>query len=115
MAPTFADQVIVVTGASSGVGRAVARAFGACRAKVALIARNVDALAVAAREIRETGGDALVLPADVADADDVERAAAEVDEQWGRIDTWVNVAMVTVVAPVKDTTAAEYRRVTDVT
>ncbi|MBY0497426.1 MAG: SDR family oxidoreductase [Cyanobacteria bacterium] len=113
--PTSREQVIVVTGASSGVGRAVARAFGAQRAKVALLARNSDALAAAAEEIRQTGGHALVLPTDVADADAVERAAAAVEERWGRIDTWVNVAMATVLARVTDTTAAEYRRVTDVT
>jgi NADP-dependent 3-hydroxy acid dehydrogenase YdfG len=112
--PPTAAQVIVVTGASSGVGRAVARAFGARHAKVALVARNMDALSVAAEEIRRAGGDTLVLPTDVADADAVERAAAAVEKHWGRIDTWVNVAMVTVLARVKDTTAAEYRRVTEV-
>lgn len=113
--PTTTEQVVVVTGASSGVGRAVARAFGARRAKVALLARNSEALAAAAEEIRQTGGHALVLPTDVADADAVERAAAAVEERWGRIDTWVNVAMVSVLARVTDITAAEYRRVTDVT
>lgn len=113
--PTMREQVVVVTGASSGVGRAVARAFGARRAKVALLARNSEALAAAAEEIRQTGGHALVLPTDVADADAVERAAADVEERWGRIDIWVNVAMASVLARVKDTTAAEYRRVTDVT
>jgi NADP-dependent 3-hydroxy acid dehydrogenase YdfG len=115
MAPGTAQDVVVVTGASSGVGRAVARAYGDRGARVALVARNVDALAVAADEIRHRGGDALVLPTDVADADAVERAAAAVEECWGRIDTWINAAMVTVFAPVTDTTAAEYRRVTEVT
>ena len=108
-------QVVVVTGASSGVGRAVARAYGARRARVALIARNVEALEACAAEIRASGGDALVCPADVSDADAVERAAAQVDATWGAIDTWVNVAMVTVFAPIKDTTADEFRRVTEVT
>lgn len=110
-----AKQVVVVTGASSGVGRAVARACGDRRANVALLARNVDALSAAAEEIRQRGGDALVLPTDVADADAVERAATAVEQRWDRIDTWVNAAMVTVFAPVKDTTAAEYRRVSEVT
>ena len=106
---------MVVTGASSGVGRAVARAYGRRKACVGLVARNVQALDACAREIESSGGEALVIPTDVADAEAVERAAAAVQSRWGRIDTWVNVAMATVVAPVKDTTAEEYRRVTEVT
>lgn len=108
-------QIVVVTGASSGVGRAVARAFGARGAKVALLARNETALEACAAEVRDAGGEALVLPLDVADAIAVERAAAEVERQWERIDVWVNVAMATVFAPVKNTTAEEYKRVTEVT
>ena len=108
-------QVVVVTGASSGVGRAVARAFGARHARVALLARNVDALGACAREIELAGGEALVCPVDMADAAAVERAATATEERWGRIDIWVNVAMATVFAPVQDTTAEEYRRVTEVT
>ena len=109
------SEVVVVTGASSGVGRAVARACGARGARVGLVARNHEALENAAREIRAAGGDALVCVADVADADAVERAAEAVEDRWGSIDTWINVAMATVFAPVRDTTAAEYRRVTEVT
>jgi NAD(P)-dependent dehydrogenase (short-subunit alcohol dehydrogenase family) len=105
----------VVTGASSGVGRACARAFGAQGAKVGLIARNTEALEAAADEIRQDGGSALVLPLDVADADAVERAAAQVEAAWGRIDVWVNCAMATVFAPVAQTTPEEFRRVTEVT
>jgi NADP-dependent 3-hydroxy acid dehydrogenase YdfG len=82
---------------------------------VALIARNEQALHAAAAEVRQSGGEALVLPLDVADAEAVERAAASVEAQWGRIDVWVNCAMATVFAPVADTTADEYRRVTEVT
>ncbi|MBA3642116.1 MAG: SDR family oxidoreductase [Acidobacteria bacterium] len=108
------DQVVVVTGASSGVGRAIARAYGARKAKVALLARNQEALDACAAEIREAGGEARVYVVDVSDADAVDRAAASTVEGWGRIDTWVNVAMATVFAPVKDTTAAEFRRVTEV-
>ena len=108
-------QIVVVTGASSGAGRAVARAFGAKGHRVALIARNEEALQVAAREIREAGGEALVLPADVADADAVEAAAAAIEAQWAHIDVWINCAMATVFAPVAETTAEEYRRVTEVT
>jgi NADP-dependent 3-hydroxy acid dehydrogenase YdfG len=108
-------EIVVVTGASSGVGRSVARAYGNRQACVGLVARNVQALEACAREIEACGGEALVVQTDVADAEAVERAAAAVQERWGRIDTWVNVAMATVVAPVRETTAGEYRRVTEVT
>jgi NADP-dependent 3-hydroxy acid dehydrogenase YdfG len=108
------DQVVVVTGASSGVGRAIARAFGGRGAKVALVARTREALENAAREIEGSGGEALVLPLDVADAAAVERAGDEVVARWGRIDTWVNDAMVSVFSPVKEMKAEEYRRVTEV-
>ncbi len=97
----LSEQVVVVTGASSGVGRAIARAFGARGAKVGLIARTREALEHCADEIRRAGGDALVLPLDVADAAAVERAADEVAARWGRIDTWVNDAMVSVFSPVR--------------
>src|SRR3954470_18434173 len=111
---TLRGKVAVVTGASSGVGRAIARAFGGHGARVALIARNTDGLEAAAREVRERGGEALVLPLDVADADAVEAAAARVAEAWGGIDVWVNDAMVSVFAPFTETTAQEFRRVIDV-
>jgi NADP-dependent 3-hydroxy acid dehydrogenase YdfG len=111
----LSEQVVVVTGASSGVGRAIARAFGARGAKVGLIARTREALEHCAEEIRGSGGDALVLPLDVADAAAVERAADEVVARWGRIDTWVNDAMVSVFSPVKQMRPEEYRRVTEVT
>ena len=109
------QRIVVVTGASSGVGRAVARAYGARGSRVGLVARNTDALNVCAAEIREAGGEALVCPTDVSEAAAVDRAATLVEERLGPIDIWVNVAMATVFAPVKDMTAAEYRRVTDVT
>lgn len=109
------DRIIVITGASSGVGRALARAAGARGARVGLVARNVEALDACAAEIRRAGGQALVCPADVADAAAVEAAAARVEAEWGGIDIWINNAMATVVAPVAGTTAAEYRRVTEVT
>jgi NADP-dependent 3-hydroxy acid dehydrogenase YdfG len=115
MARQLRDQVVVVTGASSGVGRAIARAFGEHGAKVALLARNAEALQNAAHEIEERGGSALVCALDVTDADAVERAGAEVEQRWGRIDTWINCAMLTVLAPAMDTTPDEFRRVTDVT
>lgn len=108
------EQVVAVTGASSGVGRAIARAFGAAGAKVGLIARGKDGLEAAAEEIRQAGGEALVLPCDVSDAPQVQKAAHEIAEKWGRIDTWVNDAMVSVFSPVVEMTPEEYRRVTEV-
>lgn len=113
--PPRDPQIVVVTGASSGVGRAVARAFGARGARVALVARTIEALDACAREIEDAGGEALVCAADVADAAAVERAAAAAEARWKRIDVWVNAAMATVLAPVENTTPAEYRRVTEVT
>jgi len=107
-------QVVAVTGASSGVGRAIARAFGAQGAKVGLIARGVDGLEAAAGEIRAAGGEALVLPTDVSHAAEVQKAAAGIVEKWGRIDTWVNDAMVSVFSPVVEMNPEEYRRVTEV-
>ncbi|HZX96478.1 MAG TPA: SDR family oxidoreductase [Myxococcales bacterium] len=110
----LSDQVVAVTGASSGVGRAIARAFGAAGAKVGLIARGKDGLEAAAEEIHKAGGEALVLPADVSHASQVQVAARAVVERWGRIDTWVNDAMVSVFSPVVEMTPEEYRRVTEV-
>jgi NADP-dependent 3-hydroxy acid dehydrogenase YdfG len=114
MAATKRDRVVVVTGASAGVGRAVARAFGQQGAKVALIARTREGLDEAAREIERTGGEALVLPLDVADSAAVFAAADQVAARWGGIDVWVNDAMVSVFAPVKEMKPEEYRRVTEV-
>ena len=106
---------MVVTGASSGIGRATARAFGAAGARVAVLARTVDGLEACAREIEGGGGEALVLPLDVSDAAAVQDAADAVVRRWGRLDTWVNDAMVSVFSPVKEMRADEYRRVTEVT
>jgi NAD(P)-dependent dehydrogenase (short-subunit alcohol dehydrogenase family) len=107
--------VVVVTGASAGVGRAVARAYAGRGAQVGLLARGREGLEGARAEVEGAGGRALVVPVDVADADGVERAAATVEEQLGPIDVWVNNAMVSVFSPVREMTAAEYRRVTEVT
>jgi NAD(P)-dependent dehydrogenase (short-subunit alcohol dehydrogenase family) len=105
---------VVVTGASAGIGRAVARAFGAAGARVALLARSREPLEVAAGEIRAAGGDALVLPLDVSDAGAVAAAADEAARALGGLDVWVNDAMVSVFAPADDIRPEEYRRVTDV-
>lgn len=107
--------MVVVTGASQGIGRAVARALAVKHAKVALIARGTDGLLGAEREVKALGGEALVLPLDVSDAAAVQAAADCVVRQWGRIDGWVNDAMVSVFSPVAEMKAEEYRRVTEVT
>jgi NAD(P)-dependent dehydrogenase (short-subunit alcohol dehydrogenase family) len=108
-------KVVVVTGASAGVGRAVVREFARRGASVGLIARGLDGLEAARREVEEAGGRALALPADVADAGQVEAAADRVERELGPIDVWVNNAMVSVFAPSWEVTAEEYRRVTEVT
>ncbi|KRV48431.1 short-chain dehydrogenase [Wenjunlia vitaminophila] len=107
-------QVVVVTGASAGVGRAAARAFAARGARVALLARGERGLRGAADEVREAGGEPLPLQVDVSDADAVEGAAAEVEERLGPIDVWVNAAFATVFAPVSQIAPEEFRRVTQV-
>ena len=109
------NETVVITGAAAGVGRATARAFGKRGARVGLLARGVDDLNAAAAEIEAAGGKALVLPTDVADPDAVEAAAAAVEREYGPIDIWVNDAMASVFSPIKEMTAAEFKRVTEVT
>ncbi len=107
--------VVVVTGASAGIGRAIAKRFGERGDRVALLARGLDGLNGAREEIERAGGEALVLPCDVSNDRAVDEAADKVVATWGRIDVWINDAMVSVFAPIAETTADEYRRVTDVT
>jgi NAD(P)-dependent dehydrogenase (short-subunit alcohol dehydrogenase family) len=108
-------EVVVITGASAGVGRAVAREFGRRRAAVALLARGKDGLAAAAAEIESAGGTALPIVTDVARAAEVEAAAGQAEERLGPIDVWVNDAMATVFAPIWDITPEEFHRATEVT
>lgn len=108
-------EVVVVTGASAGVGRAVVREFAKSKARIGLIARGKDGLEAAKRDVETAGGEALVLPVDVADVDAVEQAAAAVEQAFGPIDIWVNNAMLSVFSPVHEMTPAEYKRVTEVT
>jgi NADP-dependent 3-hydroxy acid dehydrogenase YdfG len=109
------SEVVVITGASAGLGRAAAREFGRHGARVGLIARGVAGLEAAKLEIESAGGSAIVLPLDVADANDVEKAAASVEDEFGSIDIWINNAMTSVFSPVKEMQAQEYKRVTEVT
>jgi NAD(P)-dependent dehydrogenase (short-subunit alcohol dehydrogenase family) len=108
-------QVVVVTGASAGVGRATVRAFARAGAWIGLIARGREGLDAAAKEVEAEGGRALVMPLDVADAEAVEDAAGRVEVELGPIDVWVNNAMTSVFSPLREISAAEFRRVTEVT
>jgi short-subunit dehydrogenase len=105
----------MITGASAGVGRATARAFARRGAAIGLLARGQAGLEAAAREVQGLGGRALVLKADIADAQQVEAAADALASAFGGIDIWVNNAMASVFSPVVDTTPAEYKRVAEVT
>lgn len=108
-------RVIVVTGASAGVGRATAVAFARQGARMGLVARERERLEAAKQEVEAAGGSALVIPADVANANQVEAAAERVEQELGPIDVWVNNAMVSVFSPFEEMTPEEFRRVTEVT
>ncbi len=109
------SSVVVVTGASAGVGRATAIRFGRDGARVALLARGEAGLAGAARDVEAAGGRALAIVTDVADAEQVEAAAERVERELGPIEIWINCAMATIFSPVVDITATEFRRATEVT
>jgi NAD(P)-dependent dehydrogenase (short-subunit alcohol dehydrogenase family) len=109
------SKVVVVTGASGGIGRATAVAFGRRGARVALLARGDAGLKGAAKDVEAAGGKALPLPVDVADYDQVERAAAQIEDELGQIDTWVNVAFTSVFAPFMQIRPEEFKRATEVT
>ena len=107
--------VAVVTGASAGLGRAIARAFGNNGYDVALLARGLEGLKGAKKEIEAMGRKAIYFEVDVADASAVEEAAAKTEEHLGPIDVWVNNAMNSVFSPIKEMEPIEYKRVTEVT
>ncbi|MBF6148756.1 SDR family oxidoreductase [Nocardia nova] len=108
------SRVVVVTGASGGIGRATAVAFGRRGDRVALLARGETGLAAAAEQIRRAGGTALIVPTDVAESEQVKAAAERVEQELGPIDVWVNVAFTSVFAPFDEIEPAEFRRVTEV-
>ncbi len=109
------SEVIVVTGASAGLGRAIVERFARDGSAIGLIARGRERLEQARASVEKLGGRALVLPLDVADAGAVEQAAETAERELGPIDVWINNAMVSVYSPIKETPAAEFRRVTEVT
>src|SRR5438034_9828146 len=113
--PVMSGRVVVVTGASSGVGRATARAFADAGADLALVARGHDGLEFAAKELESAGCRAMAFPTDVADPDQVEAAASELERTLGPIDVWVTDAMVSVFSPFLEMSPDEFRRVTEVT
>jgi NAD(P)-dependent dehydrogenase (short-subunit alcohol dehydrogenase family) len=108
-------RVVVVTGASAGLGRAIARRFANAGADVALLARGRDGLEGARSEVEAAGRRALVLPTDVASWDEIDAAAERTERELGPIDVWVNNAMVSVFSPILEMQPNEYRRVTEVT
>ncbi|MGH2806921.1 MAG: SDR family oxidoreductase, partial [Actinomycetota bacterium] len=108
-------RVVVITGASAGVGRATAEAFAREGADVALIARESERLKQTAEDIGSLGSRALPIPTDVADPEAIEAATDTIEEELGPIDVWVNNAMVSVFAPLTEIAPADFRRVTEVT
>jgi NAD(P)-dependent dehydrogenase (short-subunit alcohol dehydrogenase family) len=109
------SRVVIVTGGSAGVGRAVVRALARRGDSVGILARGAHGLTGAGNEVKDAGSRAIVVPTDVADHEQVERAASQVEERLGPIDVWINCAMTSVFAPFKDMSPADFRRVTEVT
>jgi short-subunit dehydrogenase len=107
-------DVVVITGASAGLGRAIAKEFASHGARVALLARGKDRLESAKKEIEGMGGEALTFSVDVANAEQLDAVASQVEQKWGSIDIWVNNAMVGVLSPVKEMEPEEYKRVLEV-
>jgi len=114
MAPKT-GRTVVITGASAGLGRAIAHAFACEGARIGLISRNRERLETARAEVENLGGTAMILIADMADSEQVDLAASQVEQQFGEIDVWVNNAMTSVFSPFKTMTPEEFRRVTEVT
>ncbi|HEY2727959.1 MAG TPA: SDR family oxidoreductase [Parafilimonas sp.] len=111
----FQGKTVVITGASAGLGRAMVREFAKHGANIGLIARGIDGLNAAQNEVEELGSEALIVSTDVSHANEVENAARKIEERFGKIDVWINNAMVSVFAPFEKIEAKDFERVTDVT
>lgn len=108
------SPVVVITGASAGIARATAQAFAAEGASIGLLARGEAGLAGAKKDVEAAGGHALAVPTDVSDYGQVEAAAVAVEEAFGPIDIWINVAFTSVFAPFTEIKPEEFKRVTEV-
>ena len=108
-------KVVVITGASAGVGRATAKRFAMDKHKLALLARGKQGLEAAKAEVESLGGTAITIQCDVADYEQMDLAASEVEEKLGPIDIWINNAMATIFAPFTEIEPKDYKRVTEVT
>jgi NAD(P)-dependent dehydrogenase (short-subunit alcohol dehydrogenase family) len=108
-------EVVVVTGASAGLGRAIAREFARHHARLGLVSRDPARLESVVGEVEHLGGEAIAIPADVSDPEAVHNAADEVERRFAPIDIWVNDAMTTVFAPFDQIRPDEYQRATEVT
>lgn len=108
-------KVVVITGASAGIGRATAIRFAKDGAKIALLARGRAGLEGARRDVEAAGGEAIIIPTDVAEPEAVESAAQRAEDEFGPLDIWVNDAMCSVFSPVKQMSPEEFKRVTEVT
>ncbi len=115
MKKNFLGKTVVITGASAGLGRAMVREFAKHGANVGLLARGIDGLNAAKKEVEDYGGKALAVPTDVGNADEVEHAAQKIEDQFGPIDIWVNNAMLSVFGPFKKLESADFKHVTEVT
>lgn len=111
----MAPETVIITGASAGLGRAIACEFAKRGARIALLARGEAGLNAAKREVESLGGKACALPVDVANPDFLEDAAAAAERELGPLDVWINNAMTSVFSPVKEMQPDEYKRVTEVT
>jgi short-subunit dehydrogenase len=115
MHPRPQSEVVVITGASAGLGRATAHAFAKRGARIGLLARGRQRLEATRAEVEAAGGEALAIPTDVSDPEQVENAAAAVEAEFGDIDIWINNAMTTIFGPFKEITPQDYKRATEVT
>ena len=115
MKKDFKGKTVVITGASAGLGRAMVREFAKHGANIGLIARGEDGLNAAKGEVESYGGKAWAVSTDVSNADEVEKAAQEIEDHFGSIDFWINNAMVSVFGPFKKMESEDFKHVTDVT